>query len=584
MLNHTRCLRMPSSARRPLRSLLALALCASLVLPSLTPVPVFAQESPTEPAPAAAASPADAPAATTDEAPAQISAPLLPGAVNRTFTLEATQDAYISSAFPNTNFGSTQNLNLGWQIGGQEAMRILLQFNLSAIPANAVVNSARWELFQTQSIPVNDRNMDFRAQFMTQSWNESSVTWNNANFLGGQSLPFGTIPSSVGWQSGDARGVVQAWLSGGQSNLGLLVTGDEIPANGRWRSFRSREAGSPPRLVVDVTVNCDTVAPTATVQSLPQFSPGDFRVTWSGQDLAPSGCQPSGIATFDIEYRINGGTWTSWQTRTSSTSASFRNIAPDGARVDFRARATDNAGNRGSFTGTQTNTTVDTVPPVATMGALAAVQPFSSFFVNWSGTDNLSGVASYDVQFQINEGPWQSLIEGTQTTSFQVTGALSGQQFGFRVRATDNAGNVQTWPSLPQAETTILDFPLAIQDPIVPSVINPSSPVTETISLSWRGVTAPGTTITQYQVFYTFNNGQRLLWQSFGGAVTSAVFPRLALGLGDGVYTFEIVATNSLNQSTNLNSPLAEYARQSVIVDMANTIRPQAFMPIIFGQ
>ena len=95
--------------------------------------------------------------------PAAAPAAILPGAVTRTFTLEATQDAYISSAFPNTNFGSTQNLNLGWQIGGQEAMRILLQFDLSAIPANAVINSARWEMFQTQAIPVNDRNMDFRA-------------------------------------------------------------------------------------------------------------------------------------------------------------------------------------------------------------------------------------------------------------------------------------------------------------------------------------------------------------------------------------------------------------------------------------
>ena len=87
---------------------------------------------------------------------------------------------------------------MGWQTGGQEAMRLLLQFDLSSIPTNAVVNSARWELFQFQSIPVNDANMDFRAQFMTQSWNQNNVTWNNANFLGGQSLPIGSVPSSVG--------------------------------------------------------------------------------------------------------------------------------------------------------------------------------------------------------------------------------------------------------------------------------------------------------------------------------------------------------------------------------------------------
>jgi hypothetical protein len=567
---------------------LALALCAAFVLPALTPLPVLAQESPADPEPTTESIPVAAEAETEAEAdaetPAETPVPLLPGAVTQVVTLPATQDAFISSAFPNTNFGGTQNLNLGWQSNGQEAMRMLLQFDLSAIPDNAVINSARWELFQTQSIPVNDRNMDFRSQFMTQAWSESAVTWNNANFLGGQSLPLGSVPSSVGWQSGDARNVVQAWLSGGQANFGVIVTGDEIAANGRWRSFRSRESGSAPRLVVDFTANCDNVAPTATVQALPQFSPGEFRVFWSGQDLAPSGCQPSGIANFDVEYRINGGAWTSWKTRTQSTDNAFRGIAPDGARVDFRARATDNAGNRGSFTGTQASTTVDSQPPVASMNPLAPVQSFSSFFISWSGTDNLSGIASYDVEFQVNGGAWQPLLEGTLATSFQVTGAQAGQRLGFRARATDNVGNIQTWSSAPQAETTVLDFPLAVLEPIVPAVIKPTSPVTDSITLNWSGVTAPGTTITQYRVFYSFNGGARTLWQSFDGTTINAVFPYLALGLGDGLYTFEIVAVNTLGQETNLASPLASLARQNAVADLADTIQPALFMPIIHVQ
>ena len=577
-MNHIRCLRTLPSARRLLRSLLALVLCATFVIPSLTPLSVLAQDSPADPEPTAVTTPSDAADA---ETPAVAPVTILPGAVTRTFTLEATQDAFISSAFPNTNFGSTQNLNLGWQSNGQEAMRILLQFDLSAIPDNAVINSARWELFQTQSIPVNDGNMDFRAQFMTRSWNETGVTWNNANFLGGQSLPLGSVPSNVGWQSGDARTVVQAWLSGGQSNLGVLITGDEVPSRGRWRSFRSREAGSPPRLVLDVTVNCDNIAPTATVQALPQFSPGEFRVFWSGQDLAPSGCQPSGIANFDVEYRINNGTWTNWKPRTTSTDTAFRGIAPNGARVDFRVRATDNAGNRGSFTGSQANTTVDSLPPVASMTALAAVQPFSSFFVSWSGTDNLSGIASFDVDFQIDGGAWQPLVEGTLATTYQVTGAQAGQRLGFRARATDNVGNIQTWSSVPQAQTTVLDFPLAVVDPIVPAIVKPTSPVTDSITLNWRGVTAPGTTITQYRVFYSSNGGTRTAWQTFDATTISAVFPYRALGLGDGLYTFEVAAVNSLGQETNLDSPLASLARQNVIVDLADVIQPASFLPII---
>jgi hypothetical protein len=503
--------------------------------------------------------------------------------VTQTVVLPARQDSFLSSAFPDQNFGSSPNLNLGWQIGGQNAMRILLQFDLSSIPRNAVINSARWEMFQSQVIPVNDGVMDFRAQFMTQGWSESGVTWNNANFLGGQSLPLGSIPGNIGVQGGDARGVVQAWLSGAQPNFGVLVTGDEVPDRGRWRVFRSRESGDGPRLVVNFTANCDNVPPTAFVQPLPAFSAGTFRAFWSGQDFAPSGCQPSGIATYDVDYRVNGGSWIRWRNSTTGTDFGFRNLAPNGALVEFRARATDNAGNVGQFTSAQASTTIDSEPPSATMAPLAPVQTTTSFVVNWSGTDNLSGIASYDVEFQIDNGPWQPLISDTQSTSFQVTGAQATQQFGFRVRATDRVGNVQPWSSTPQAETTILNYPVVIQNPIVPNVIGPSAPITDTIRLSWRGVAAPGTTIQQFKVYYTYNLAPRTLWQSFNGSVTSANFPWEQLGLGDGGYNFDVTAVNNLGQETSLTSPLAALGRQGVVVDMADIFRPQIYFGFISG-
>jgi hypothetical protein len=494
------------------------------------------------------------------------------------------QDAYISSAFPDANFGRTVNLNLGWQLNGQEAMRILLQFDLSAIPRNAVINSARWEMFQQGVIPVNDRNMDFRAQFLTQSWDETRVTWNNANFLGGDALPLGSVPGTIGWQNGDARRVLEAWLSGAQANNGVLITGDEIPSNGRWRNFRSRETNDAPRMVVTFTTNCDTVPPTATVQALPQFSPAEFRVFWTGQDFAPNNCQPSGIANYDVQYRINGGSWIAWRTRTEGTDFGFRNLAPNNSFVEFRARATDRAGNVGQFTSVpQASTTIDSVAPVATMNPLAPLQAFGSFVVSWSGSDNLSGIAAYDVQFQLDGGPWQPLVSDTQSTSFQITGAQSGQTYGFRVRATDRAGNVQTWSATPQAETSVLDFPVVVLSPISPSVIQPSLPVTQTIELAWRGIVAPGTSIQQFNVYYSYNNGPRTLWRSFNGATNGALFPWFQLGLGDGTYVFDVTAVNSAGQETNLSSPLAEFGRGGAIVDMADTVRPQEYLPYISG-
>ena len=557
-------------ARQLVLSLLVLALGAGMLAPALVPTSAIAQDDAT-----------DATPAPDSTAPAAADAP---GAVTQTVVLPARQDAYISSAFPNQNFGSAPNLNLGWQIGGQEAMRFLLQFDLASIPRNAVINSARWELFQTQVVPVGDGNMDFRAQFLTQGWSESGVTWNNANFLGGDSLPLGSVPGTIGWQSGDARGVLQAWLSGAQPNFGVIITGDEVPSRGRWRAFRSRETSDAPRLVVDFTTNCDTVPPTATVQALPQFSPGEFRVFWSGQDFAPSGCQPSGIANYDVQYRINGGSWVTWRTRTESTDFAFRNLAPNGAFVEFRARATDRAGNIGQYTSVaQAATTIDSQPPVATMNPLAPVQNSSSFIVGWSGSDNLSGIASYDVEFTLDNSPWQPLVSNTLATSFQVTGAQAGQVYGFRVRATDRVGNVQPWSQTPQEETVVLDFPVVLLNPISPNLIQPGLPVTQTIELSWQGIAAPGTSIQQFNVYYSYNNGPRLLWSSFNAATTGALFPWLQLGFGDGRYFFDVTAVNNLGQETNLSSPLAQFGRGGAIVDMADTVRPQLYFAYVSG-
>ncbi len=558
-------------ARRIIAALVLLGLCAGMGLSPAGSARVMAQSVlPTAEPPAVQSGEQTAPAAADT-----------PGAITREVSLPATQDAYISSAFPNTNFGGSVNLNLGWQSGGQEAMRILLQFDLSSIPANAVINSARYELFQSQVIPVGDGNMDFRAQFMRQAWNEGNVNWNNANFLGGQSLSLGSVPGSIGWQSGGARESVQAWLSATQPNFGVIITGDETPSRGRWRVLRSRETDSAPRLVVNFTANCDNVPPTATVQALPRFSAADFRVFWSGQDFAPSGCAPSGIANYDVEYRINGGNWNNWKQRTQSTDNAFTRLAPNGVFVEFRARATDNAGNVGQFTSAQASTTVDSEPPTSTITPLPEVQTFTSFIVNWTGSDNLSGIASYDVEFAVNDGPWQPLISQTLATSYQVTGAQAPQTYGFRVRATDQVGNVQTWPLAAQAETLVLDFPVVVQEPITPTIIKPTSPVTDSISLAWSGAAPAIAPITQFRVFYTYQNQPRTFWQAFGPAETSAVFPYLALGLGDGPYTFDITAVNSLGQETDLNNPLARLGRSSVIVDLADQVQPRSFAPYV---
>jgi len=76
--------------------------------------------------------------------------------------------------------------------------------------------------------------------------------------------------------------------------------------------------------------------------------------------------------------------------------------------------------------------------------------PVSSFLVSWDGSDTLSGLASFDVQYRVGvDGTWQDWVldAGATQKSRLFTGAQPGKTYYFRSRAVDNAGNIEAYPS-----------------------------------------------------------------------------------------------------------------------------------------
>lgn len=501
-----------------------------------------------------------------------------PDGVNTVVRVNVSQDAYISSLHSNNNYGADTSLRLGWQSGAYDAVRVMLQYDLGGIPSNATVNNATLYIYQSQSIPSNDYPMTFRAQFVNASWTEYGVTWNNANYLGGVTLPLEDINNADGWKSANVTSLIHTWQSGSQPNHGLIITGDEVPANNRSRILATKESGAGSYIEVDYSVQCDNIAPAAWVESLPQYEPGTFLASWTGQDYAPNDCTPSGIAYFDVYYRINGGSWVHWKQQTQSTSNHFKHYASNGDFVEFTARAADQAGNIGAIPGAQTSTTIDMQSPTTSMTPLPEVEASTNFVVNWSGADNLSGVANYDLQVQINGGNWQTLLNESQQTSYHVTGAQPDTTYAFRVRATDNVGNVQDFPESPQAITTIRTYPVAQVTPFQPSILKPTAPVTDSFIVNWTGYAAAGTEIVSFQILYQYNSGPWTAWQTFNGNELSAVFPYQQLGLGDGPYGFQAIATNNLGQS----QPQSEEAQAWIYVDLADLFNPVGYLPSIY--
>jgi hypothetical protein len=254
---------------------------------------------------------------------------------------------------------------------------------------------------------------------------------------------------------------------------------------------------------------------------------------------------------------------------------------PSGARVYFYAQAQDNAGNKQSVPTAgagQMNTILDTSGPSASVNPLPQYTTNTSFVVNWSAWDDASGAATYNLQQSLNGGAWQTLLANTPQTSYQVTGASTGQQYAFRVQATDRVGNVGAWSA--SMATTIFANPFAVLQPINPSIIQSTTPNSNTISLYWNGLTPPGTSITQYTVWVRFNNSgwTALLPIQPGGASGSYQFNIATQGFGDGLYDFKVTATNSLGQSTPSNM---DYGLAAVVVDYAGNFQVRAHLPLV---
>ncbi len=89
---------------------------------------------------------------------------------------------------------------------------------------------------------------------------------------------------------------------------------------------------------------------------------------------------------------------------------------------------------------------VDSEPPASQVNQLAGCQSGSSFAVSWSGMDQGTGIAAYDIQVREGaDGAWTDWITNTTTSATTFDGMPQGTYY-FRSRAIDGAGNVETYP------------------------------------------------------------------------------------------------------------------------------------------
>ncbi len=113
--------------------------------------------------------------------------------------------------------------------------------------------------------------------------------------------------------------------------------------------------------------------------------------------------------------------------------------------------AWDTAGNIGSRS--IGGLTLDRTPPQTAVAELPAQLNSTTFKVNWSGSDNLTGLTAVDLQYKAGSGSWTNWYTNvlTATTSAWFTGDM-GQTYYFRARGYDRAGNAEAYPATADAQ------------------------------------------------------------------------------------------------------------------------------------
>lgn len=235
----------------------------------------------------------------------------------------------------------------------------------------------------------------------------------------------------------------------------------------------------------------DTVAPSSSVQALPEYSTATkFNVAWTGTD------DRAGLANYTIFISDNGGNYQPWQERTVKTASDFE--GKEGRHYRFYSLAADRAGNlENAPAEADTFTTVDTVAPVSSMAPLAPYQTGAAFDVSWSGKDAVSGVAGYTVLVSDNGGDFSVWQDAVAERTARFTGA-DGHEYRFFVRAQDRAGNPEAEPGPEKQVVTRVDLKapatkLALGSPQYgsgPVYITPATTITLSAKDVYSGINA----------------------------------------------------------------------------------------------
>ena len=256
------------------------------------------------------------------------------------YFLAPVADAQVASGNPATNYGvcvgtskTCNNIYIQSSSTSFGNERGWLKFDLSAIPAGSIINSATLQLWNWKSagatLPVEVRSA------AVDSWTEAGITWNSQPVLG---AVLDTVTLAAGainnWYSWNVTPFVQSEFTGDKTVSLLLkpVAEGSVDATAPSYAFDAREYGSnAPLLQVSTGATAATITQ---VQYFYRYSANNS--TWG--TWSPAGTAAVAPYTLSFAFPSGQGYYEFYSIATDSTGAVT--AAPSGAQAATHYSAT----------------------------------------------------------------------------------------------------------------------------------------------------------------------------------------------------------------------------------------------------
>ncbi|HJU41525.1 MAG TPA: Ig-like domain-containing protein, partial [Vicinamibacterales bacterium] len=337
----------------------------------------------------------------------------------------------------------------------QMANVILMKFDVSSLPAKAVVQDAKLFLALTQSDaqaaatyriaaskvltrnPVISQATGYMADGTT-AWTPNACCYDNVPLAQADiSAAYDTIDVDKvpGFKSWNITTMLQEWVADPSANFGVVLGADPSKGADHYRYFASMENADPslrPYLQVLYTLSDDATPPAISGVAATGVTKNTATISWTTNEAANSQVEYGLTTAYGNFSTLDGALVTTHSTVLSGLS--------DGKQYHYRVRSRDQAGNL-AISADATFTTPDgTAPTVSVTAPTGGTTVSGTISVTANASDNV-GVAG--VQFQLDGANYGAEdTAAPYSTSWNTSGVPDGNHTLTAV-ARDAAGNVK---------------------------------------------------------------------------------------------------------------------------------------------